>query len=529
MTKYDIMVREVLDTRQTIGQVAKQHGVYKTTLSKYVRETINLQTVDDVIRWCKNPNVVDTRKIISPRDSKTKHLYDQIVMLTSFLPSNCGLRERLYYIENNTKQPPACECGNNLGWNTTSLKGFNRFCSDPTCRAALHSANTKRVSTNLSNRGVKYAYLDSNVRDKRNATMIAKYGNVSFNASTVNDGAVTILMNKELLSDMYLKHKSTFVVAEALGVSQAYVSVCMQRLGIKASIHTSRFEHDIFEYITTQLGVDCGKTRSVISPKEIDIFAPDFNVGIECNGVYWHSDNYKTQSYHKDKTNECTKVGVRLVHLFENEYTNKPNIVKSRLSSIFGKNATVGARQCTLRQVVFREGNDFFNATHIQGGCKTMSTMFGLYHGDELVACMGFSRSRFNKHVEYELIRYSSKLFTNVVGGASKLFKAFRNLNPTSTIVSYSDNRWNTGSVYEQLGFTYSHTSQPNYFYFKDGYSDTILSRTMFQKHKLSKMLNSFSASLTEYENMKNNGYSRIWDCGNTVWIYTPTITNLQT
>ena len=39
-----------------------------------------------------------------------------------------------------------------------------------------------------------------------------------------------------------------------------------------------------------------------------------------------------------------------------------------------------------------------------------------------------------------------------------------------------------------------------------------------YQKHKLPKLLEAFDANLTEWQNMQNNGYDRIWDCGNDVW-----------
>jgi len=41
-----------------------------------------------------------------------------------------------------------------------------------------------------------------------------------------------------------------------------------------------------------------------------------------------------------------------------------------------------------------------------------------------------------------------------------------------------------------------------------------------FQKHKLKTILPTFDPTLTEWENMKNNGYDRIWDCGNGKWKY---------
>ena len=172
----------------------------------------------------------------------------------------------------------------------------------------------------------------------------------------------------------------------------------------------------------------------------------------------------------------------------------------------------------TLAYEKIKTETPFLHNNHIQGYTAS-SISYGLTHNEELVSVMTFSKSRYTKKYEYELIRFCSKLDTNVVGGASKLFKHFINQHSPNTIVSYSDKSWNTGNVYTILGFKYSHTSAPNYHYFKPG--NTILqSRLQFQKHKLSSKLDNFNSVLSEWDNMKNNGYNRIWDCGNDVFVW---------
>ncbi|MEA3471484.1 MAG: hypothetical protein U9R24_07185, partial [Thermodesulfobacteriota bacterium] len=58
--------------------------------------------------------------------------------------------------------------------------------------------------------------------------------------------------------------------------------------------------------------------------------------------------------------------------------------------------------------------------------------------------------------------------------------------------------------------------SPPNYKYFKD--PRELMDRRKFQKHKLEGLLEKYDKSLTEVENMKNNGFNRIFDCGNMVF-----------
>ena len=60
--------------------------------------------------------------------------------------------------------------------------------------------------------------------------------------------------------------------------------------------------------------------------------------------------------------------------------------------------------------------------------------------------------------------------------------------------------------------------SKPNYFYFKKDVLE-IESRVKYQKHKLPNLLENFDSNLTEWENMQNNEFNRIFDCGNLVFI----------
>ena len=129
---------------------------------------------------------------------------------------------------------------------------------------------------------------------------------------------------------------------------------------------------------------------------------------------------------------------------------------------------------------------------------------------------MTFGKPRFNKEYDYELLRFCNTLNTSVMGGASKLLSYFiKNYNPKS-ILSYANLRWSMGNLYEKLGFTLISQSSPNYFYFNN---DLILhSRIEFQKHKLKDKLENYNPDLTESENMYNNGYRKIYDCGNLVY-----------
>jgi hypothetical protein len=114
----------------------------------------------------------------------------------------------------------------------------------------------------------------------------------------------------------------------------------------------------------------------------------------------------------------------------------------------------------------------------------------------------------------YELLRFCNKLNTTVIGGSSKLFRYFlKNYNPQE-VISYSDYSRSIGNMYNQLGFTLSHRSDPNYYYIIDGIRSH---RFNFRKDKLVK--EGFDPSLTEIEIMHQRGLYRIFDCGAQKWV----------
>ena len=248
--------------------------------------------------------------------------------------------------------------------------------------------------------------------------------------------------------------------------------------------------------------------RTQIAPLELDIYLPDYNLAIEFDGLYWHSENLGTpKNYHLNKTNLCNEKGIQLIHVFENEWDNKKNIVKSIILAKLGKfERRIMARKCLIKELSDSEYREFVEANHIQGYVPAKYRV-GLFYNDELVQICSFGKSRFKKD-EIELIRHCSKLNTQVIGGFSKLLSYYNFDN----LITYVDLRYGNGNGYKNWELI--EQTKPNYWYWIRG-SEILESRMRYQKHKLKDALENFDSNLSEWENMINNGYFRIWDCGN--------------
>lgn len=285
----------------------------------------------------------------------------------------------------------------------------------------------------------------------------------------------------------------------------------------------SRAEDEIADFIES-LGVTVIKrVRTVLDGgSEIDIFLPEYNVGVEYNGLYWHSELFKENKYHYNKTNQCAEKNIRLIQIFEDEWMFKKEIVKSRIRCVLNKvNNRIYARKCDIRIVNKAEKCDFVSKNHLQGDVNSKINL-GLYYNNELVSMMTFGNPRINlghktkEENEYELLRFCNKLNTLVIGGASKLFKYFIETYTPFKITSYCDRRWSVGNMYEKLGFTMDHISQPNYFYVN---GNNRQNRFKYRKSELVKL--GFDANKSEKQIMQENNFYRIYDSGAIVYVWT--------
>lgn len=409
----------------------------------------------------------------------------------------------------------------------------------------------KIVETNLQKYGVRCASQAQEVKDKIRQTNMDRYGYVCnfadpqkraeyeqiciekhgedyakkraqkarFAFQLANRPHVE-LYEKDYVLENFIDENNEFMVNEFCAFFKVSRGMCdkfkvnnniMNRNNDWHRGRSSSIEQELFDSMPCKNKYQNDKT--ILGGMELDMVLPDIKLAIEYDGLYWHSvQQGKDENYHLDKTKRCLEKGYQLFHIFESDDIE---IWQSMINNKLGLNKRIYARKCEIRVVNFADSMKFLEENHLQGFCPS-SIRCGLYYNNELVQLITFGKSRFDKSYDYELLRLCTLKGYCVVGGASKLFKhALKFVK--GNIISYANRRFSCGEIYKQLGFELKGESAPNYFYNKSG---KIYSRITFQKHKLKDVLDKFDDSLSEYDNMLNNGYDRIYDCGNLVFSY---------
>jgi hypothetical protein len=434
-----------------------------------------------------------------------------------------GFLENLYVYIN--KINPYCECGRKRRF-LSFEKGFMETCGDTKhCKFAREIRNKKFKETNIKKYGV----------DNFSKSIESKEYKFETFKNTMNNKDD---FNETFIRENFIKD-GLFLASECenyFNINRQAVNSYKEKFNIKIpnKINKYKTQQEIYDFILSLTDEEIlYNDRNIISPLELDIVIPKFKLAIEYDGLMFHSYgiskhsmfnniNEINKNVHLEKTELCEERGYHLFHIFEDEWLNpiKKDIWKSKIAIKLhsDKVKRISARKCIIKEINNKEAQYFLDENHLQGSMSS-KYRYGLYYKKELVAVMTFGQNRFKKN-EMELHRFASKKYTLVQGGFSKLLKHFINNNKVNMLISYGNRRWtfSKNNVYSKF-FKIDNVTQPNYFYFKE--DDVVLyNRMKFQKHKLKSLLENFDESKSELQNMIQNNYRIIYDCGNIKFRY---------
>ena len=346
-------------------------------------------------------------------------------------------------------------------------------------------------------------------------TLFTNHGVSAASRVGIAISALAILDDPTLFTE-YASTRSREQVSTDLGIHMHTVYMYARKHNCQSVFQKpsmSKFEREVGDFflglgITTVSG-----DRSILAGRELDIWVPDHQLAVECSGLYWHSENSsgRTREYHATKFKSCWAQNINLVTIWEDQWNNQQIQIKNRILHMLKLSPRVAsARQCTVKLIDNATAADFLQQHHLQGKSRAKINL-GLFNNNQLVAVMTFGQPRFSTHADWELIRYACA--GSVPGAARKLFAYFVNEYRPDSVLSYADNSWGPGNMYQTLGFDFV-KSQTGYWY--TDYHHRF-NRMGYQKHKIVSLVPD-GADKTEWQIAQELGLDRIWDCGQSTY-----------
>lgn len=456
-----------------------------------------------------------------------------------------NFQERLYWDAHGLTELPTCYCGSPVIFQGFT-KGYRKYCSrkcmnsDPgkkevvrqTCinryggpaPCSSKEVQAKMEGTLMQRYGHRNALQVPTIKEKVFGTIVKKYGGV---------GAASPMLakkQKQTTLERYgveYSHQCPKIMAKVQATFMEKYGVPNPCLLNPASAAPSSQELIIRSWLDEWDITYTTNDRTIITPRELDIYIPALKIAIECNGCYWHSDMEKPKDYHIKKFQDCKNSGIQLIQIWEDWMINKPEIVKSFLQAKLGMcNQAIPARKCEVRELDYNVAMEFLEANHIQGKCSS-NYRIGLVYEGQLVAVMCFNkRSALSgpkaiSNSEAELIRFCNLRGTRVIGGAGKLLKYYIRRFKPAIVTSYSANDISNGQLYRSLDFITDDKVSESYWYIEPG-TFRRQHRSLYTRAGIVRRWPEYDIndkSWTERMVMDSKGYMRIYDSGTTKWI----------
>lgn len=280
-------------------------------------------------------------------------------------------------------------------------------------------------------------------------------------------------------------------------------------------VSKSNWELEIFSFVQALCPDALSGDRTAISPKEIDVYVPSKKFGVECHGLYWHSEGSPKDSFdkrsHLEKHDLASDRAIRLFQVFQDEWRDKRTICESLIRHRLGMSLKrIGARELKLAVVEPDLRKQFFERSHIAGDVPA-SRAWALFDGPTVLAALSLRKPRqVRKYVNsVEIARFCTAPFVSVPGGLQRLVKAasvhVQSLGVTQ-LLTYVDRRIGDGHGYERCGFERAGDTGIDYFY-----TDNLLRYDRFKFRA--------QGDLPEAEVARRAGVSRIYGCGSYVYV----------
>jgi len=359
--------------------------------------------------------------------------------------------------------------------------------------------------------GVERPLQHPSIRKKQEQTTQERFGRPSWKQQHLSLDSIELLRDKSRI-EKQLETMSATELADLTGVSHSHIFAILRKHKIDIK-RLSSFQEEMINFIKS---VYIGKieidNNTILNGKHIDIFIPDLKIGIECNGVYWHSEvnGRKDRQYHLNKTLLAEKKGIKLFHVQENEWRLKKEIVKSILCLLLSLDnlKTIDAGACFVKLLPKDEEKEFFEGNSLNGYIKSKLSI-GLFFEGSLVAAASFNPSKSKKENSWEVVQYCQASNKNVVSGFEQVTSFFFENVGVPVLKIHIDRRLPLVSHLEKTNYEFLGATPPSCLFWRE---HSFILKT--EKEALETLSLEEKANKEKSTILLENGFDRIWDCG---------------
>lgn len=349
------------------------------------------------------------------------------------------------------------------------------------CRAPGNNpeARKKASETMMKTLGVPYAMMSKEVREKSEITMIERYGvdNVAKNPEYKMKAVNTALNRYEgrlpfNSPESYAKQHRT--IFDRYGVNSA-LEIPHVQLSSPTRISKMNIE---FQEKIEKLHHKC-ELEYRIGNRYFDLYVEDIKCVIELNPTYTHwmyadeSSKDYDKYYHRNKSILAESAGLKCIHVWDWDSHRKI------LGNLF-TTSTIDASELQVYKLSKSSADKFLRDNDLRGSVKGDALHLGLVKDDEVFQCISFAKCRCNKKFDIQLVRYTTKLYSNIVGGFDKLSSAASILGGISRCIAYMDysKPWNEARL-EEMNMKFKYQTPPVLVYSKgvQFYTNNVLNR----------------------------------------------------
>lgn len=226
----------------------------------------------------------------------------------------------------------------------------------------------------------------------------------------------------------------------------------------------SSYEMELHEFLKSfDISFESSNRKILNNSKELDIYLPSYKIAIEFNGLYWHSSDKRGKLIHLEKTNECEQKGVRLMHIFEDEWLNKNCVVKSQIKRALDKlSETIDINQCRIKELNKEEVKLFITENDLVEYTKS-SINFGVLYGNAIVSILSLLKIGNNK---YKITHNCDRVNTKINNSFATLLNYFiQKYKPSEILIDIDRHVGIDDRQYTECGFEKCEILPPTCYY----------------------------------------------------------------